>query len=101
LRSWYGILDRLIKTTSPAKSAIAKMAVDQGIFAPFFLFNFIALLGFLNGDGVEQIKSDIKQNYVDIMITNYKVITETARTRLFFNLRRMYEMKLKCDLLYI
>jgi protein Mpv17 len=79
LRSWYGILDRLIKTTSPAKSAIAKMAVDQGIFAPFFLCNFIALLGFLNGDGVEQIKSDIKQNYVDIMITNYKVIiTESS-----------------------
>lgn len=33
----------------------------------------IPVLGMLNHNGLEQIKENVKNNYVDIMIANYKI----------------------------
>jgi len=73
LRLWYGVLERKVKLKTAATTAIGKMVVDQFAFAPVFLFSFIGLMGAINGDSVGQIKSDIRNNYFDIMLTNYKV----------------------------
>lgn len=58
---------------TPALSAVAKMATDQLILAPTFIFNFMGLMGVLNGQTFSEIQTDIKNNYVDIMLKNYQV----------------------------
>jgi len=73
LRTWYGFLERRIVLSAPALTAVAKVGVDQLIFAPFFLFNFMCLMGFLNGQTRGQIQSDVRRHYVDIMIRNYQL----------------------------
>jgi len=60
-----------MKTT--ATTAMAKMATDQLLFAPVSLFNFMALLGGLNGHGIQEIKTDIRNNYYDVMLRNYQL----------------------------
>jgi len=73
LRTWYGFLERKIVLSTPAFTAMAKMGGDQLILAPIFLFNFICLMGVLNGQSRGQIKSEIQRHYVDIMIRNYQL----------------------------
>jgi len=73
LRTWYGFLERRIVMKTPAMTALAKMATDQLVFAPIFLFNFMGLMGFLNGLNSRQIESDIRANYGDVMYRNYQL----------------------------
>jgi protein Mpv17 len=49
------------------------MGTDQLVFAPIFLFNFMGLMGILNGQSLQDIKTDLKSNYADVMIRNYQL----------------------------
>jgi len=49
------------------------MGVDQGFFAPIFLAGFMGFMGRVNGHSQEKVISDIKRDYVDVMIRNYQV----------------------------
>jgi len=73
LRTWYGFLERRIVMKTPAMTAVAKMATDQLIFAPIFLFNFMGLMGVLNGLNSRQIETDLRNNYGDVMLRNYQL----------------------------
>ena len=42
-------------------------------FAPQINLLALPVLGFMNNQSVEQIKQNIRTNYVDIMIANYKI----------------------------
>jgi len=66
-------LETKVKFGSVAATALGKMAADQFLFAPIFLCNFVGLMGALNGDSVEQIKTDLRTKYFDILMNNYKV----------------------------
>ncbi|XP_027225233.1 protein Mpv17 isoform X1 [Penaeus vannamei] len=72
LKVWYGILDRRIGSGSTVR-ALKKVAFDQGIFAPCFLGSFLTVLGVTQGNSPQKIKEEIKNNYVDIILTNWTV----------------------------
>ena len=73
LHKWYGLLERYLKFSSPAASALSKMATDQLTFAPTFLYIFFWLNGGLQGHKKEEIQKHISRDYFDVIIANYKV----------------------------
>ncbi|GLG92852.1 uncharacterized protein GBIM_00409 [Gryllus bimaculatus] len=72
LRIWYGGLDKMFPS-SGRKLQYKKVLVDQGIFAPAFIASILTLLMGINGEKPEAIKEKLKQDYKDILITNYKI----------------------------
>ena len=75
LYKWYGLLQTRIVFKNPALSAFGRMAADQLIFAPAFLFVFFWINGGLQGLPPNDIKSNITKNYPDVLIANYKVFS--------------------------
>lgn len=72
LRYWYGFLDKYVG--SKGKTVVLKKVfVDQVVFAPTFLLFFLGAIGTLQGKSWESLKSDIKENYPDVLITNYYI----------------------------
>ncbi|XP_064411151.1 protein Mpv17 [Latimeria chalumnae] len=67
---WYKTLDRLVAGGSKT-AALKKMLLDQCVFAPCFLGCFLTITGVLNGLPADQIKSKLKRDYTDALITNY------------------------------
>jgi len=55
------------------KTALGKMTVDQLTFAPICLCGFVSVMDALQGFKIDQIKQDLRNNYVDILISNFKV----------------------------
>ncbi|KAK7866369.1 hypothetical protein R5R35_003292 [Gryllus longicercus] len=72
LRIWYGGLDKMFPS-SGRKLQYKKVLVDQGIFAPAFIASILTILMGINGEKPEAIKEKLKQDYKDILITNYKI----------------------------
>ena len=64
-----------------ARIVIRKVALDQGVFAPIFLGNFLVVLGALQGRDWPQIKLKMKQEYSDILFNNWKVRTPAPHCR--------------------
>lgn len=71
LRTWYLTMERIIGVSR--NTALLKVAADQGCFAPVFLSTFIAGMEFLRGGKLTEIKNKIKQDFVPVLITNYKI----------------------------
>ncbi|XP_037081123.1 protein Mpv17-like [Pollicipes pollicipes] len=72
LRLWYGALDRYVGSQG-ARIVVRKVALDQGVFAPLFLGNFLVVLGVLQGRDWQQIKRKMKDEYSDILFNNWKL----------------------------
>lgn len=72
LTTWYGILHRKIGS-GKGLTAIKKVALDQGLFAPSFLGVFLTVLGLVQGNTFEHIREDLKKNYRDILLANWSV----------------------------
>lgn len=53
--------------------ALKKVACDQIIFAPCFIYAFLGTLGMVQKRNLDAVKKDIKKNYKDILFTNYKI----------------------------
>jgi protein Mpv17 len=73
LYKWYGLLDKHIKGRNKAVITLKKVALDQIIFAPIFLGAFLGTLGVLQGQSVAQIEKKVKNEYTDVLKTNYKI----------------------------
>ncbi|XP_046343236.1 protein Mpv17-like [Haliotis rufescens] len=71
LRGWYMNLDRLFigKKAAPIKMMLA----DQSFFAPQVLMVFLTGMAAFRGDSFHDIKQKVKQDYLTILMTNYKV----------------------------
>lgn len=67
---WYGYLDK-IKSGSKTIVTFKKVALDQFIFAPIFIGGLISLIGTLQGHKPNEIKTKLKLEYKDILVTNY------------------------------
>ncbi|XP_053087803.1 protein Mpv17 isoform X2 [Pangasianodon hypophthalmus] len=67
---WYRVLDRFIIGATKS-TALKKMLIDQGCFAPCFLGAFLGIYGTLNGLTVEENVAKLKRDYKDALITNY------------------------------
>ncbi|XP_055377410.1 mpv17-like protein isoform X2 [Condylostylus longicornis] len=74
LRAWYGILDRVfLKEVVYWKLAIKKVCVDQLIFAPMFIGLFTITISIIQGLNNNEIRKRFENEYIDIVLTNYKV----------------------------
>ena len=65
-------MDRYIKNVG-LKGVVLKVAADQLFFAPTFLIIFLSTMGTLNGEQPQQISTRIKQDFQEILVTNWKV----------------------------
>lgn len=52
---------------------LKKVALDQFVFAPAFLGVFLTTLGIVQGKGPEVTVAEVKKNYLDVVISNYKL----------------------------
>lgn len=73
LRKWYGVLDKRVTGKTKAAITFKKVALDQLIFAPIFLGTFIGTVGVLQGNNREQIERKLKNEYPEILLTNYYI----------------------------
>jgi len=72
IRSWYMVLEKIVKLQG-TKAAFSKMALDQAFFAPSFLVVFVTAASTLQGLSLQDIKKNLTDNYVDIVLTNWKI----------------------------
>jgi len=72
IRSWYLVLERIVKIQG-SRAAFSKMVLDQAFFAPCFLVVFVTAASTLQGLSVQDIKKNLDANYVDIVLTNWKI----------------------------
>ncbi|XP_024943935.1 protein Mpv17 isoform X2 [Cephus cinctus] len=71
-RTWYGILDRHFGSKG-GTVALKKVACDQLLFAPSFIVILLSTISALQGGNMEDIKSRLKNDYIDILKNNYKL----------------------------
>lgn len=71
LRGWLLTLDRTFKGTKMA--AFKMVACDQLLFAPTFLPFFLGTMGVLRRESFKELSDKIKKEYMDILITNWKI----------------------------
>ncbi|CAH1773320.1 unnamed protein product [Owenia fusiformis] len=84
LRGWYGVLDKVVKPKNANLAALGKVSFDQLFFAPCFLTAFLGIMGLAKGDSTEDIKQKYKQNFVDILIANYKLWPAVQLVNFYF-----------------
>jgi len=83
VRSWFLVLERAIPL-SCCKGSLAKMVLDQGLYAPCYIIMFISTVGVLQGLGKEDIKDKLKEEYVNIMKANYAIWPAAQFLNLYF-----------------
>ncbi|XP_004287433.1 PREDICTED: PXMP2/4 family protein 2 [Fragaria vesca subsp. vesca] len=70
---WYENLDKFIKLklllpTNSARFVAAKVAMDGLIFGPLDLLVFFTYMGFSTGKNAEQVKEDLKRDFIPALI---------------------------------
>lgn len=70
---WYEYLDRYIRfrlklQPKSLKFVAAKVAADGIIFGPLDLLIFFSYMGFASGKGVEQVKKDVKRDFLPSLV---------------------------------
>ena len=73
LYKWYGLLETKIVFQNKYVGILGRVAADQLVFAPTFLYMFFWITGTLQGLSAATIKGNIAGNYPDVLIANYKV----------------------------
>ncbi|KAM3580966.1 Protein required for ethanol metabolism [Umbelopsis sp. WA50703] len=73
LSNWYKFLDKNIRLSSPFKSLIARVGLDQCLFAPSFIALFFSAQGALEGKSMTQIKEKLDDGYPQALLNNYKL----------------------------
>jgi len=73
LSNWYRFLDQHIHMSTPFKALIARVGMDQLLFAPCFIAVFFSAQGALEGKNTEQIKEKLQDGYPQALINNYKL----------------------------
>uniref|UniRef100_A0A7S4HXI7 Uncharacterized protein n=1 Tax=Vannella robusta TaxID=1487602 RepID=A0A7S4HXI7_9EUKA len=72
LHYWYGTLDRFITATG-SKGALAKLAFDQALFAPFIIAAVTTAIGVSEGKNWDQLKHLLSNNYPEALKINYYI----------------------------
>ncbi|XP_060553542.1 protein Mpv17-like isoform X2 [Ruditapes philippinarum] len=68
---WYSTLARKLGHTKYA--ALKMVACDQLLFAPPFIAYFLIVMELMKGEGLQDIKLKLQDDYGDVMKTNYKI----------------------------
>jgi len=69
---WYGALEKIVKGTG-TRANVAKVALDQTIFAPFILTSFFTAMPVLEGQGLEAGINNAKAHLIPALKLNYFV----------------------------
>ncbi len=69
---WYSSLDKFIKG-SRNSVVLRKVFMDQGLFLPFYLATFIALMGALRRENVPEIKHKLHRDYKPMLLASYSL----------------------------
>ncbi|XP_028928375.1 protein Mpv17 isoform X1 [Ornithorhynchus anatinus] len=80
---WYRVLDRLVPGNTKV-TALKKMVVDQGGFAPCFLGCFLPLAGALSGLSVQDNWAKLQRDYTDALVTNYYIWPAVQLANFYF-----------------
>lgn len=66
--TWYGLLQRHVVLSTPRKTMLARVAADQGLFAPVFIGVFLSSMAVLEGGSP---KDKLDKNYKNALTANY------------------------------
>uniref|UniRef100_A0A2P2IC57 Mitochondrial inner membrane protein Mpv17 n=1 Tax=Hirondellea gigas TaxID=1518452 RepID=A0A2P2IC57_9CRUS len=69
---WYYVLDKRFGSMG-MKGILKKVLVDQAVFAPTFMLVGLSVYGVLQRKSVDEIKSMIRRDYTDIVLTGWMV----------------------------
>eukprot|EP00742_Colponemidia_sp_Colp-10_P005479 GILJ01005854.1.p1 GENE.GILJ01005854.1~~GILJ01005854.1.p1 ORF type:complete len:183 (-),score=11.13 GILJ01005854.1:269-817(-) len=72
LHMWYGTLAKVIPSPT-MQGALGRMALDQTFFATFFISGFFTSVGMLEGQSVEQIKGNLREQLLPTLKTNWMI----------------------------
>ncbi|KAG0032604.1 Protein required for ethanol metabolism [Podila clonocystis] len=73
LHHWYKFLDRKIQLSTPFRSLLGRVAVDQLCFAPCFIASFFVGQGLLAGESKQTIQARLEKGYPGALKSNYMV----------------------------
>lgn len=66
-------MDRIVTAKSLTGRTVQKVFIDQFVFAPFFLAALLSVIGYSQHQDIVKVKSKLKNEYVDILTSNYAV----------------------------
>ncbi|CAJ0829814.1 6609_t:CDS:2 [Entrophospora sp. SA101] len=70
---WYRILDRYVKFENPITGLLARVALDQMVFAPTFIAGFFLIQGILEGKTKLQLTRKLEKAYLPALLNSYKI----------------------------
>lgn len=70
---WYRVLDRYVNLATPNKTLLARVALDQGAFAPVNIAFFFASQGILEGKTFGEVGQKISDSWGTTLIANWKL----------------------------
>ncbi|RKP13364.1 hypothetical protein BJ684DRAFT_10175 [Piptocephalis cylindrospora] len=73
LGTWYRLLDKWIRLSTPGKTLVTRVLVDQVCGAPVIIASFFTGLGLLAGDSRKTILGGLKKGYPEALKNNYKL----------------------------
>lgn len=68
---WYRFLARNVSLSTPLQTLLARVALDQGVFAPVFLGVFFTYNGYMEGSTFDEIKVRLRTGYPSALAGNY------------------------------
>ena len=68
--TWFGLLSRHVNLRSPNATILARVACDQGVFAPTFIGVFLSSMAVLEGTSP---KEKLARSYSDALLTNWMI----------------------------
>lgn len=83
VRTWYLTLEKIVKFPGP-KGAFSKMCLDQSLFAPCFIVVFVSAASTLNGLSSQELVNNLRRDYTDILLTNWKIWPATQLANFYF-----------------
>ncbi|KAF2879609.1 hypothetical protein ILUMI_26560 [Ignelater luminosus] len=73
LTTWYRVLAKTFGDKGHTSVVLKKVALDQFVFAPAFIGVFLTALGVVQGKDPQVTVAEVKKNYLDVVISNYKL----------------------------
>jgi len=73
LTTWYRVLELHVRLSTPVRSLLARVALDQALFAPLFLATFFTMQSLMTGRSLVQTKQHLASTYFKALANNYKL----------------------------
>lgn len=70
---WFRVLDRFVHLSTPNRTLLARVALDQGLFAPINIAYFFTAQGLLEGKSFDDVGGKLHEAYGTTLLANWKV----------------------------